>query len=82
MDANDDRLIAIDTLLVPDHTLIDKAGAVNARLRGNFPAGYELDAAHAPHITLLQRFVSAKYFDAVTSVLSNIFETERPTELI
>ena len=81
MQANDDGLIAIDILLEPDQTMVGRANAVNAQLRGNYPAGYELDATHAPHVTLLQRFVRAKDLDAVTAALSKIFATERPTEL-
>ena len=57
---SDDKLVAIDILLEPDQTMIAKARAVNAGLRGNYPGGYELDATHAPHVTLLQRFVRAK----------------------
>jgi 2'-5' RNA ligase/phosphoserine phosphatase len=76
-----DRLIAIDVLLEPDETMISKANAVNARLRENYPAGYELDATHAPHITLLQRFVREKDLDAVTGALTKVFATEHPTEL-
>ena len=55
-----DKLIAIDVLLEPDQTMISKANAVNARLRENYPAGYELDATHAPHVTLLQRYVRVR----------------------
>lgn len=76
-----DRLIAIDILLEPDQTMIGKARSGNARLRENFPAGYELDALHAPHITLLQRFVRAKDIDAVTAALSTVLVAERPTDL-
>ena len=76
-----DRLIAIDVLLEPDHTMISKANAVNARLRENYPEGYALDATHAPHITLLQRYVREKDFDAVTAALTKVFATEHPTEL-
>ena len=75
------NLIAIDILLEPDQTMITTARAVNARLRENFPAGYELDTSHAPHITLLQRFVQAKNFDAVTAALTKVIAVERPTEL-
>jgi hypothetical protein len=39
-----DNLVAIDILLEPDQTMISKSREVNARLRENFPAGYELDA--------------------------------------
>jgi phosphoserine phosphatase len=75
------NLVAIDILLEPDQTMISKSRAVNARLRENFPAGYELDTSHAPHITLLQRFVLTKDFDAVTTALTKVIAVERPTEL-
>lgn len=81
MPTTDDKLIAIDILIEPNQTMIDKANAINARLRKNFPAGYALDATHAPHITLLQRFVRAKDFDAVTAALTKVFAAERPTDL-
>ena len=79
--AGDDKLIAIDVLLEPDQTMIGKAKAVNARLRKDFPAGYQLDASHAPHITLLQRFVRARDFDAVTASLAKVLATEQVTEM-
>ena len=81
MQTTDDKLIAIDILLEPDQTMISKATAVNARLRGNYAAGYELDATHAPHVTLLQRFVRAKDFDAVTTAITKVLAAERPTDL-
>ena len=46
-----DNLVAIDVLLEPDQTMVSKANALNARLRGNYPDGYSLDATHAPHVT-------------------------------
>jgi phosphoserine phosphatase len=76
-----DNLVAIDILLEPDQTMISKSRVVNARLRENFPAGYELDISHAPHITLLQRFVLTKDFDTVTAALTKVMAVERPTEL-
>lgn len=48
---------AIDIALEPDATMLQHAAALNARLRGNFPKGYSLDATHRPHVTLLQRYV-------------------------
>jgi len=77
-----DDVIAIDVLLEPDQTMIGKANAVNARLRGNLPGGYELDAKHAPHITLLQRYVRAKDLDAVTASVTKVFAAERVTEIV
>jgi phosphoserine phosphatase len=81
MQTTSDKLIAIDVLLQPDSTMIDKSGAINARLRENYAAGYELDAAHAPHVTLLQRFIRAKDLDAVTAAVKKVIASERPTEL-
>jgi hypothetical protein len=81
MQTGDKKLIAIDILLEPDQTLIEKANAANAWLRANFPAGYELDATHAPHITLLQRFVCAQDFDAVTAALTQVVAVEKPAAL-
>jgi hypothetical protein len=54
---------------------------VNARLRGNLPSGYTLDATHAPHVTLLQRFVRVKDFEAVTDAVAKVMNAERPTQL-
>ncbi|MGD0416860.1 MAG: haloacid dehalogenase-like hydrolase [Terriglobales bacterium] len=81
MQANTDQLVAIDVLLEPDHTMIEKSNAANARLRENYPAGYALDATHAPHVTMLQRYVRAKDLDAVTAALTKVFASERPTDL-
>jgi hypothetical protein len=48
---------AIDILLDPDTTMVEKAVAANVRLRENIPSGFALDGDHAPHVTVLQRFV-------------------------
>ena len=79
--SSDDHLIAIDVPLEPDQTMIGQADAVNARLRDAFPAGYGLGVSHAPHVTLLQRFVRAKDLDAVTAAVTKVLIAERPTEL-
>jgi 2'-5' RNA ligase len=76
-----DKIIAIDILLEPDQAMISKARAVNARLRGNYSAGYDLDATHAPHVTLLQRFVREKDINAVTAAVAKVLRAERLTEL-
>jgi hypothetical protein len=48
---------AINILLEPDATMLQRAEANNARLLEVFPKGFALDATHRPHITLLQCFV-------------------------
>jgi hypothetical protein len=78
---NGAELIAIDIVIQPDQTMIDQANALNARLRGNYPVGYELDVTHAPHVSLLQRFVWLNDLDAVTAAVKKVLATERPTEL-
>lgn len=78
----EDQVIAIDILLKPDQTMVHKARNVNERLRGNLPAGFGLDVSHAPHITLLQRFVRQKDFKAVTGEITKVVASERPTELV
>src|SRR3712207_6576700 len=59
--------IAIDVLVEPDATMVAAAQAVNARLRDVYPEGYSLDESHAPHITLLQRYVREQDLDRVTA---------------
>jgi hypothetical protein len=51
------RITAIDVLLDPDRQMVSRAAAVNASLRDLYPSGFALDADHAPHVTVLQRFV-------------------------
>jgi hypothetical protein len=44
---------AIDIVLEPDATMIQRAQDANAELRRNFPGGYSLDAEHKPHISVM-----------------------------
>lgn len=62
-------LIAINVLLDPDAATVEKARAVNARLRQNEPRGFALDANHTPHITLVQGFVRQAEIEAVAGAL-------------
>ncbi len=65
---------AIDILLEPDATMLRHAEAVNASHLRIFPQGFALDAAHRPHVTLIQRFVRTadldKVYDAAGQVLA------------
>ncbi len=67
-------LTAIDVLLDPDRTMVETASAANGQLRAGFPAGFALDADHAPHITVLQRFVRTADLDAVEAAVAAVFE--------
>jgi 2'-5' RNA ligase len=73
-----EAVTAIDVLLLPDATMIEHAKAANARLRKNYPAGFSLDAAHRPHITLLQRYVRTDELDSVYTAVQRVFDKERP----
>jgi hypothetical protein len=70
---------AIDILLDPDPTMIEHAEAANARLRQNFPKGYTLGGAHAPHISVLQRYVRTANLDQVYTAADKVFAGENPT---
>jgi len=65
---------AIDILLQPDATMLQHAAANNERLREVYPKGFTFDAAHTPHITMLQCFVRTadldKLYAAVEKVLA------------
>ncbi len=70
-------LIAINILLDPDAATVEKARATNARLRESYPDGFALDANHAPHITILQRFVRTADLDEVAKVVADVLRTEQ-----
>jgi phosphoserine phosphatase len=64
---------AINILLEPDATMLQRSEADNARLRGAFPMGFALDATHRPHVTLLQRFVRTADLDEVHAAVGRVF---------
>jgi phosphoserine phosphatase len=61
---------AIDILLEPDATMLRHAEANNARLLQVYPNGFPLDAAHRPHITMIQRFVRTADLDQVYAAVA------------
>jgi len=67
------EITAIDILLQPDATMLQHAAANNARLRKVYPKGFTFDAAHAPHITLLQCFVRTPDLEKLYSVEEKVF---------
>jgi hypothetical protein len=70
---------AIDILLEPDATMIQHAQAANAGLLKSFPKGFSLGAEHAPHVTVLQRYVNTTDLDKVYGAASKVFAKEKPT---
>jgi hypothetical protein len=72
-------ITAIDILLEPDATMIQHAQADNARLLQNFPKGYSLGGEHAPHVSMLQRYVYTADLDKTFAAAATVFAKEDPT---
>jgi hypothetical protein len=66
-------ITAIDILLQPDATMLQHAAANNARLRQVYPKGFTFDAAHTPHITMLQCFVRTADLDQLYAAEEKVF---------
>lgn len=71
------RLLAVDVLLETDATMIEHARQVNDRLRESYPAGYALDAAHTPHITLVQRYIPESRLPEARAALARLLRSEK-----
>ena len=63
---------AINILLEPDATMLQRSDANNARLLEAFPQGFALDATHRPHLTLLQRFVRTADLDKIYAAAGKV----------
>ncbi|WP_210336058.1 phosphatase PAP2 family protein [Ensifer sp. ENS09] len=72
---------AIDILLEPDTTMLQHAKANNARLLKAYPAGFPLDAAHNPHITLIQRFVRTADLDKMYARIDQVFTSAKVADM-
>lgn len=75
------EIIAIDVLIEPDAAMLDHAKAMNARLVASYPAGYVLDAAHAPHVTIVQRYVRRRDLPAIAKAVAAVIRDEKPHAL-
>jgi hypothetical protein len=74
---NQNPVTAVDILLEPDATMLQHAEANNARLLKVFPKGFGLDAAHRPHITMLQCFVRTEDLDKVYAAAGQVLGTAK-----
>lgn len=77
--AGQNNVTAIDILLDPDATMIQRATAANAELRQNYPKGYTLGGAHAPHVSMLQRYVNTADLPKVYAAADKVLAKENPT---
>ena len=76
--AEQDPVTAIDILLEPDQTMIQRATAANQRLLKVFPEGFALDKTHTPHISTLQRYVRTADLDKVYEAVGKVLAEEKP----
>jgi hypothetical protein len=72
---------AIDILLEPDATMLARSADNNARLLEVFPKGFALDAAHTPHITLIQSFVRTADLDKVYAAAGKVLARANVTAM-
>jgi 2'-5' RNA ligase len=78
---SEDRLIAIDVLLQPDGVMLERAADWNARMREQSPEGFELDDEHAPHITLVQRFVAESDLGSLLAAVEQVRSKFNPAAM-
>ncbi len=79
--ANPDAVTAIDILLEPDATMLKHCDANNARLLKVYPKGFALDAAHRPHITMIQCFVRTADLDKVNASAHKVLAAANPNAM-
>lgn len=76
--AQEDPVIAIDIVLEPDSSMIQRATAANGRLLEAYPNGFALDEAHRPHMTMLQQFVRADALNLIYAAANAVLAREKP----
>jgi phosphoserine phosphatase len=79
--AGPSAVTAIDILLEPDATMLQKSAANNARLLAVFPKGVALDETHRPHITMIQRFVRTAELDKVYAAAGRVLARANVTAM-
>src|SRR4051812_12375966 len=75
-----DRVIAIDVLLLPDSTTVDKAKEANALLRTNYPKGYTLGGDQTAHITLVHSYVHEKDLPQIQAAVAKVSAEASPLD--
>lgn len=75
------EVIAIDILLQPGATMLQHAADNNARLLKEYPQCFALDAAHTPHITMLQCFVRKADLEALYAAEEKVLAAAKVTAM-
>jgi hypothetical protein len=75
--STNNSVTAIDIVLEPDSTMIQRAQDANAGLRKNYPKGYALDAEHRPHISIMGGYFYTANLDKTYAALEKVLATEK-----
>jgi hypothetical protein len=75
--ATQHTITAMDIVLEPDTTMIQKAQAANAGLLKNFPKGYSLGNEHAPHISVIGGYFHSANPDEIFAAASKVLASEK-----
>jgi hypothetical protein len=70
-------ITAIDILLEPDATMIQRAQAANAGLLKNYPKGYSLDNVHQPHISVAGGYYGTAKLDQLHAAAAKVLANEK-----
>ena len=70
-----EKLIAIDVLLIPSEEIYAQSLRLNEVIHQNNPQTLKLDQNHVPHITLLQCFVKENDLPTIEKNLKGLFQT-------
>jgi len=68
--------VALGVVLEPGEPMVLRATEVNGRLRGDFPDGFSLDAAHRPHLTVIQAYVAVDRLEESFAAIDTVVATE------
>jgi hypothetical protein len=72
-----DPVTAIDIVLEPGATMMQRAQDANDGLRRNFPKGFSLDAEHKPHISVMGGYFYTANLDKTYTALEKVLATEK-----
>jgi hypothetical protein len=72
-----DPVTAIDIVLEPDATMMQRAQDANDGLRRNFPKGFSLDAEHKPHISVMGGYFYTANLDKTYTALEKVLATSK-----
>jgi hypothetical protein len=72
-------ITAVDIVLEPDATMIQRAHDANAGLLKNFSKGYALGDEHAPHISVMGGYVYTASLDKLFTAAARVLDSEKVT---